>query len=49
MTDRNRECIVQVHDLTRVCTYCATVCICTCTKSAPRHITKRHLTGPWSR
>ena len=32
MTIRNRECKVQVHALTRVCTYSGIISACTCTK-----------------
>ena len=49
MTIRNRECKVQVHVLTRVCTYRGIVSACTCTKSAPAAsptvITARMSTG----
>jgi hypothetical protein len=41
MTIRNRECKVQVHVLTRVCTYKGMVSACTCTKLALRYVTKR--------
>jgi hypothetical protein len=41
MTIRNRECKVQVHALTRVCTYRGIVGACTCNKSALLYVTNR--------
>ena len=41
MTIRNRECKVQVHALTRVCTYSGIISACTCTKPALRSVTNR--------
>jgi hypothetical protein len=42
MTIGNRECKVQVHALTRVCTYSGITGACTCTKPAPRSVTNRN-------
>lgn len=42
MTIRNRECKVQVHALTRVCTYSGIVSPCTCTKPTDRSVTIRN-------
>ena len=42
MTIRNRECKVQVHALTRVCTYNGIISVCTCTKPAARSVTNRN-------
>jgi hypothetical protein len=41
MTIRNRECKVQVHGLTRVCTYSGTISACTCTKASLHLVTNR--------
>jgi hypothetical protein len=41
MTFRNPECEVQVHALTRVCTYSGITSPCTCTKPAIRSVTNR--------
>ena len=46
MTVRNRECKVQVHALTRVCTYSGIISPCTCTKPAPRSVTNRNHRAP---
>ncbi len=42
MTIRDRECKVQVHALTRVCTYSGIISPCTCTKPASRSVTNRN-------
>jgi hypothetical protein len=42
MTVRDWECIVQVHGLTRVCTYNAATSPCTCTNPLPVSVTARH-------
>jgi hypothetical protein len=42
MTIRNPECKVQVHALTRVCTYSGIISACTCTKLALRSVTNRN-------
>ena len=46
MTIRNRECKVQVHVLTRVCTYSGVISACTCTKPASRAVTNRYHRAP---
>jgi hypothetical protein len=46
MTIRNRECKVQVHALTRVCTYNGIISACTCTKPATRSVTNRNHRPP---
>ena len=46
MTIRNRERKVQVHALTRVCTYSGIIQACTCTKPAPRSVTNRNHRPP---
>jgi hypothetical protein len=42
MTIRNPECKVQVHALTRVCTYRDTITSCTCTCTNRFSVTKRN-------
>lgn len=42
MTIGNRECKVQVHALTRVCTYSRIISPCTCTKPEPRSVTNHN-------
>lgn len=49
MTIRNRECKVQVHALTRVCTYGGVISSCTCTKGRRRSVTNRNHGTPRSR
>ncbi len=49
MTIRNRECKVQVHTLTRVCTYSGTIGSCTCTSPPPSSVTNRNHPAPSSR
>ena len=46
MTIRNRECKVQVHALTRVCTYSGIISACTCTKPAAHSVTNRNHRAP---
>ena len=46
MTIRSPECKVQVHALTRVCTYRRIISSCTCTKPALRSVTNRNHQAP---
>ena len=49
MTIRNRERKVQVHVLTRVCTYRGVISVCTCIKPASRAATNRYHRAPPAR